>query len=153
MLRADIPITRFTKSLLVRFEPAKASSKLMGFTQCYLVWEVNYTGEPLPTDIDSIDPAKYVVIPFGFESDGVTVPRIFWWLYPPWGHPVTRAAILHDYLLKQYKTFGPHPAYTKRSQIDKAFREAAYACGVGTISRWVMWSATRLMSYIRADPE
>lgn len=45
------------------------------------------------------DPAdqKFVTVPAGFLTDGASVPRIFWDLFPPWG-VYGQAAILHDWL-------------------------------------------------------
>jgi len=39
----------------------------------------------------------YGTVPKGFKSDGVTVPRVFWWFIPPAGS-LFEAAIIHDYL-------------------------------------------------------
>ena len=39
------------------------------------------------------------LIPKGFVTDGSTVPRPFWWLFPPVSSYFD-AAVLHDYLLK-----------------------------------------------------
>lgn len=45
-----------------------------------------------------------VVISCGFESDGATVPRFLWWLYPPFYPDYKTASFVHDNLcrLEQY---------------------------------------------------
>ena len=39
-----------------------------------------------------------VDVPAGFEFDGASVPRLFWWLLPPLSGESAEAAALHDYL-------------------------------------------------------
>jgi len=49
-------------------------------------------------------PYRDIVIPVGFTSDGASVPRLFWVIYPPNRTDYLPCAIIHDYLcdLKQY---------------------------------------------------
>lgn len=41
-----------------------------------------------------------VKVPEGFVTDGASVPRLLWWLFPPTGRYFT-AAVVHDWLLTQ----------------------------------------------------
>lgn len=41
-----------------------------------------------------------VDVPEGFVTDGASVPRLLWWLFPPTGRYFL-AAVVHDWLLEQ----------------------------------------------------
>lgn len=76
-----------------------------------------------------------VTIPAGFVSDGASVPRVLWSIYPPFGDYL-EAAIVHDW-------------YCVNKTIDsvtaaKVFREAMEVCGVGAWRRKKMYWAVRL---------
>ena len=43
---------------------------------------------------------KDINIEVGFESDGATIPRFLWWLYPPFYPNYLTACVVHDYLCK-----------------------------------------------------
>lgn len=140
---------RFTKHLTVTFNPTKSDK--LATIENNLVWEIFYTGKYLPKNVDNLSEDEFVIIPAGFVSDGVTAPRFLWWIFPPWGHPSTRAAMLHDYLLLRYKTNKPHPKFILRSLIDNVFYESLRACGVNIFLSYLMWISVRYMSYIKAD--
>jgi len=73
-------------------------------------------------------------VPAGFISDGATVPRILWPLFPPVGKYL-KATLVHDYLLTQ----NPHD----RKTADLAFRQCLHSLG---IARWranIMFYAVR----------
>ncbi|EAH9843942.1 DUF1353 domain-containing protein [Campylobacter upsaliensis] len=38
------------------------------------------------------------VVPKGYTTDGASIPRIFWSLYPPYKSEYFSACVLHDYL-------------------------------------------------------
>jgi len=139
-------ISRFTKHITITFN--SVSSDRVASLEDYLVWEIVYTGEPLPS-LSGLEEDKYVIVSPRFNSDGITVPRLFWFLYPPWGHAATRAAILHDYLLHRLKTF-PHPRVSTRRLADNIFFEALKACRVNIVSCYVLWGAVRLFSIFKS---
>ena len=41
------------------------------------------------------------VVPKGFITDGATIPRIFWFIYPPNRPDYLPAAVIHDYLCEK----------------------------------------------------
>lgn len=92
--------------------------------------------EPLVWENDFEGSGEMVIVEAGFESDGVTVPRLLWWIYPPWGHPITRAAILHDWLI--------HLDIYPREYTDKQFWLAVQAVGVKPVVAWVIWKLVRV---------
>lgn len=66
-----------------------------------------------------------VIVPSGFESDGASVPRIFWaTVFPNDDRKALFGAIFHDFL---YRT---HPAGWNRSESDSAFFELLRLGGV-----------------------
>lgn len=77
-----------------------------------------------------------IVVPAGFETDGASVPRVFWNVLPPLEGDYAAAAVLHDYLYRE-------PGNLSRADSDAVFREAMGVLGVGWLTRWTMWSAVR----------
>jgi hypothetical protein len=83
---------------------------------------------------------KIVVVPRGFVSDGASVPRAMWSIYPPFGKYL-EAAVVHDW----YCVLGNRG----ESPIDykvaaKVFREAMAVCGVNKWRRFKMYWAVIL---------
>jgi len=72
-----------------------------------------------------------ITVPAGFVSDGASVPRMFWWLFPPVGRYMA-AAILHDWLLE---TGTPWPV--ANGYFLRALREQ----GVERWAAYVMYAA------------
>lgn len=61
---------------------------------------------------------KRVTVPYGFRSDGASVPRFFWrWVFPPGDTRALRAAFVHDWI---YRT---HPEGWTKAEADQLFRE------------------------------
>ena len=72
-------------------------------------------------------------IPAGFESDGASVPRLFWsTVFPPGDSKALRPAIIHDYI---YRT---HPERWTRKMADETFYEMLVSAG---ISKWRAYKA------------
>ncbi len=61
-----------------------------------------------------------ITLKVGFESDGATIPRIFWTLYPPFYPDYKTASMVHDNLckLEQY------------GKADEYFNEILLKCNV-----------------------
>ena len=123
-------MSRFTGP--IRIELLEARSRTGRLLEP-LVWECGHEGS-----------GREVVVPAGFESDGITTPRLLWWLLPPWGHGATRAAILHDYGLARLRLGKPHRHMPTRAAVDREFRLALRATGVALPLRWAIWLAVRL---------
>ncbi len=68
-----------------------------------------------------------VTVPRGFVTDGATVPRAFWWLFPPAGRYFLAAAV-HDYLLEYEGNW---------REANRKFKDALLEQGV---SRWVTYT-------------
>ena len=71
-------------------------------------------------------------VPKGFITDGASVPRIFWPVFPPFG-PWLKAAILHDWLYATGKV--------SRKEADRLFRDGA--CAVAPVRGRLMYIAVR----------
>ena len=94
--------------------------------------------QPLMYASDLLD--EVVTVPKGFQSDGASVPRALWSIYPPFGKYL-EAAVVHDY----YCVLG----HKGESPIDykmaaKVFDEAMEVCCVGKWRRFKMYWAVRL---------
>ena len=78
-------------------------------------------------------------VPAHQGTDFASVPRVFVWFIPRYGR-YTKAAILHDYLCRQYVPSGR----ISRIDADGIFRQAMRELGVPFLRRWIMWGAVRL---------
>ena len=80
-----------------------------------------------------------VEVPEGFISDGASVPRMLWNLYPPFGEYL-EAAVVHDlFCVLGHK--GESPIDFKMAA--KVFKEAMAVCGVSRWKRQKMYLAVR----------
>jgi len=79
-------------------------------------------------------------IPMGFVTDGASVPRVMWWLFPPSGRYMA-AALLHDYLLQS--------GLVTRAQADHLFLEVMVRMDVATWRRVTMFAAVRVFGIIK----
>ena len=82
---------------------------------------------------------KDINIPFGFRTDGASVPRIFWSLFPPNRTDYLPCAIIHDYLCDKGE-------YRKA---DEYFKECLKELQVDKFSRTIMYLAVRLYHLIK----
>lgn len=112
-------MSRFTGPLLVQLNKQQTITLIEE-----LVWE-----------IDELGSNRFVTIPAGTESDGITVPRFLWWLIPPVNHPAVRAAVLHDWLLRTRQEG------QSKLPIHKQFYLALLACQVPRFLAMVMYGA------------
>lgn len=80
-----------------------------------------------------------ITIPSDFGTDLATVPRIFWAVLPPSG-VYERAAVLHDWAC----TEGIASGLVSSIEADGLFRRVARECGVGAVTRWLLWWGVRV---------
>jgi hypothetical protein len=78
-----------------------------------------------------------IIVPMGYRTDLASVPRAFFWLFPPSGK-YREAAVVHDFIYTNLTTI-----YT-RSQADQIFMDAMSELGVSWWRRKMMWSAVRV---------
>lgn len=78
-----------------------------------------------------------ITVPAGFLTDGASVPRIFWNIFPPYGS-YFRAAIIHDFLYSCRNT------KFNRLESDRIFLEAMTVLGIGWLKRQTIYRAVRL---------
>jgi hypothetical protein len=82
------------------------------------------------------DVAKQTItVPFGFQTDLASVPRLPL-VYDLCGDTASQAAIVHDYL---YSTH-----LVDRATADAVLREASVVKGVPAWRRWLMWAGVRI---------
>lgn len=75
-----------------------------------------------------------VVVPAGALTDFASVPRFFWWLFPPSGQ-YNKAAVIHDDLYR---------SHWRRVVADAIFLDAMTSLNVPWYIRWPMYLAVRL---------
>lgn len=71
-------------------------------------------------------------VPEGFDTDGASSWRLFWWYVPQWGK-CAPAAIVHDWL---YAT-----AVVSKMEADRIFFDLCRGLGIRRTKCWVMWTA------------
>jgi hypothetical protein len=78
-------------------------------------------------------------VPKGFVTDFASVPRPFWWLFPPWGK-YGKAAVVHDYLYQyQLRT---------RREADDIFLEGMLVLGVEQWQARLMYRSVRCFAWL-----
>lgn len=92
-----------------------------------------------PLIYESADGTIYSV-PVGFETDGASVPRFLWWLYPPFGDDYEAAAVLHDFLYAYAETF----LDMTRAKADALMNEAMAAEWFRDSGRRVVYRGVRI---------
>ena len=88
-----------------------------------------------------IEPFRYkdIKIQKGFRTDGASVPRLFWSIFPPNRTDYLPCAIIHDYLCDKEE-------YRKA---DKYFKECLEELKVDKFSRIIMYYAVRIYHKLR----
>lgn len=77
-----------------------------------------------------------ITVPRNFETDGASIPRVFWNILSPFGDYFP-AAVIHDFLYSPYNT------EFDRAEADYIFREAMYHLGVPWFRRDLIYAAVR----------
>lgn len=83
-----------------------------------------------------------LVIPRGFVSDGASVPRMFWSIFPP-VRDYFNEAVYHDYLLKQG---------TPWKIAANKFKQALTAAKINPVRTSIMIAFVRLWGFIANKP-
>ena len=92
---------------------------------------------------------REIKVPTGFQTDGASVPRIFWNIVPPMSN-YTNAAVLHDYLYVKKGDIGTgddldgHSKKYLRKQADLIFLQAMIELRVSRWKRRTMYRAVRM---------
>lgn len=96
--------------------------------------------------IGEIIDQKYITVPKGFLTDGATVPRFLWAIFPPWG-VYGQAAVMHDYLCTTLSLTrnGVNPILKlKQDEVDLLFEKAMKVLGTPWWKRKIMYWAVHL---------
>lgn len=112
----------------------------MGFTSALVVEEIDGTFWKVREPLGYAGADEHFEVPVGFRTDFASVPRPVVWLIPRYG-VYTRAAILHDYLLRSESV--------SKVDADGLFRRALRECAVSLPRRWMMWAAVRFGSRLQ----
>lgn len=108
--------------------------------------DIWFTDEEFSYYIGPVANQRYVTVPKGFFTDGASVPRIFWAVFPPWGS-YGQAAIVHDYLCvnKTLTKNGDNPNLSiSQSEIDRVLYDAMKISGVPVWKRVIIYNCVRL---------
>lgn len=83
--------------------------------------------------------SESVMAPVGFWTDGASVPRFLWRVFPPFGK-YFRAAVIHDFMY--------YRGAFVRSKCDAIFREAVLACGCNKATAYTLWAGVRVGGWV-----
>lgn len=81
---------------------------------------------------------RQVTVPEGFESDGASIPRLFWRVITPADSRIIRAAFVHDYLYRK------QPKNWTRQEADELFRLLCIRDGLNPALAWTLYYALRI---------
>jgi hypothetical protein len=81
-----------------------------------------------------------ITVPRFFETDGASIPKVFWNILSPFGD-YFKAAVIHDFLYSRF-----NDEFT-RDEADAIFLEAMYNVGVPWYRRHTIHSAVRLFGW------
>lgn len=76
-------------------------------------------------------------IPKGYLTDGASIPRIFWSLYPPYRSEYFSACVIHDYLCS--RAMHAESIKTAYKRADLVLYEAMKALGVNRLTCFIFW--------------
>ena len=83
-----------------------------------------------------------LVVPWGFRSDGASVPRFFWRLvFPKGDERALRAAFVHDWIYRN------HPAGWTKEDADLLFYELLLEDGVPKWRAWLAYQGVSLFGH------
>ncbi len=133
-------MSRFTGPLVVSYYTSEDSDVPKDVGRIAVLYE------PLTWECDYLGSGLIVTIEKGFVSDGGTIPRIWWGVFPPWGDIRTRATILHDYLTTKRKNGVPIVGCETRAACDWQFYLALKALGSSEFDARFHWLIVRLGS-------
>jgi hypothetical protein len=84
-------------------------------------------------------------IPVGFLTDGASVPRFLWSMFPPFAGDYEPAAILHDVLYQRAEQFeGEDHGHLSRSQCDDLMQEAMTVLKFTGWGQWMIYRGVRM---------
>ena len=87
---------------------------------------------------------KEWIVPEGYITDGASVPRIFWSIFPPNRPEYLSAAVLHDHLTDLAQN-----GQITFKEADDIFREALCELGVSKWKVWVLYASVRAYHTLR----
>ena len=89
-----------------------------------------------------------VTVPKGFLTDGASVPRVFWFLFPPFGRYMD-AAVAHDYLCEHciVEKMGREISISRR-EADEIFFTIMSFHKVWLPSKFILFGCVRLWGMI-----
>jgi hypothetical protein len=74
-------------------------------------------------------------VPKGTVSNGASVPRLLWWIYPPYG-TYTYPAVIHDFLYE-------NNLYTRKFA-DRQFLIDMGRCNTNKFTKWLFYYIVRI---------
>lgn len=111
----------------------------VGYRNGKLLWA---TLRPFAYEIGLKGSGLRLLVPEGFQTDLMTMPRIFWPFLPPHDPRYAAACVLHDYLCR-WQGFS-------RVVADAVFYEALRVLGVGWFKATLIYAAVRLWGALTA---
>ena len=86
-----------------------------------------------------------LIVPAGFETDFASVPRLLWPILPLSDAVYDKAAVLHDYSVRNRKFIG-----YSLMDCHRLFREVLLFSGTGRVKTAAMYSAVVMFNWMTA---
>ncbi|MBS1538462.1 MAG: DUF1353 domain-containing protein [Bacteroidetes bacterium] len=99
--------------------------------------------EPFSYAVGTPDSDDVITVPMRFVTDFASIPRLVWFVFPPWGK-YGKAAIVHDYL---YST-----GLKTRKESDSIFLEIMQVSCVDSLTRFLIHGFVRLFGWVFYKP-
>jgi hypothetical protein len=106
-------------------------------------WRVWRLEQDFAYDVGGKGSGVTIVVPKGFETDGASVPRIIWSLFPAWG-TYSRAAVIHDWLCYNINSGTPLAVAPTKTDAADIFYEAMVVCGTDPVTRRILYWGVRI---------
>lgn len=97
----------------------------------------------LTQDLVCDTPFGILIVPKRFVTDGASVPRPVWWLYPPMDGDYDAAAVLHDWVYRNATKLK-----LNRAQADQLLGEGMVATDTAARKRVAIYGAVRLGGWL-----
>ncbi|MBZ7942747.1 DUF1353 domain-containing protein [Campylobacter molothri] len=83
------------------------------------------------------------LIPKGFKTDGASIPRLFWSLFPPYKSEYFSACVIHDYLCEKANSIKDYKL------ADLALKEAMLLLGCSKFKSFVFYHACNTFHFLK----
>lgn len=94
-------------------------------------------------DYEFVLPNYKGFVPKGFKTDGASIPRLFWSIYPPYRSEYFSACVIHDFLCEKAKSKADYML------ANEVLKEAMQTLGINKFKIFVFFHSCNLFHKIK----